>query len=382
MIRAIFLSVLLLAVAEGTTAGPRRIAHDEADLLSGVPFGLPRGVPPPLQPSAVVALDDDMRAFIAETARGGDALSKLNGLIAGMRERGLFTLDYTVDETLPARESFHSHRGNCLSFTLLFVALAREAGLDVSFQTMDVPPTWQGDESDLVVVSRHVNALVDIPHGSQYVVDFNSGDFRAHYARRAVSDARALALFYNNLGAEALIAKQYSQSFRYLRASLAADSKISSTWANLGLLYWRTAHSELAESAYRQALEVDPDDGTALTNLANLYSALGRSEVAAEYRRRVRNYQAANPYYHYALAQRAFDAEQFEAALRAVHDAIRRKRDEPRFYELQGRAYLELGRRRNAERSFERARDYAVRATTPRYDTRTAALGTDVPTQP
>ena len=331
---------------------------------------------------AVIRLDDEMRAFVTERTAGGDPMSKLNRLVDGMRERGLFALDYSIDQTLPARESFHDKKGNCLSFTVLFVTLAREAGLDVRYQIVDVPPKW-AEDSELIVIGSHIDALVDIPHGSEYIVDFNTTDFRTHYARRVVTDEHALALFYNNRGAEALIRKDFSRAFLNLRAAVNADPKLSGAWANLGLLYWRIARPELAEAAYRRGLALDPNDGSAMTNLASLYHELGRTELAAEYRKRVRDYQLANPYYHYAIAQQAYEAERFDDALRSLRSAIHRKRDEPRFYELQGRAYLELGRTREAQKSFERARTSAPQGDKSSYGAETAALAegtaTDVP---
>ena len=382
MTRALLLSVLLATLVEGgAAAGGRRSIRDEADLLSGAALGLPEDAHSSLSRGDIFSLDDDMRAFVTERAATGDAMTKLTRLLDGMSELGLFALDYTVEETSTARTSFHNRRGNCLSFTLLFVTLAREAGLDVRYQVVDVPPSWS-DDSDLVVINRHIDALVEIPHASQYVVDFNIKDFKTHYPRHVVSDEHALALFYNNIGAEALIRKEFTRAFLNLRAAVITDPKLSGAWANLGLLYWRIARSELAEAAYRKALSLDPDDGSALTNLTSLYTELGRTELAAEFRERVHDYQLANPYYHFALARRAYEAQRFDDTLRALRNAIRRKRNEPRFYELQGRAYVALGRSREAQKSFERARRYAPPEQRSSYGGETTALTADDATNP
>ena len=217
MTRALLLTVLLLALADASVAaGTRKVGHDEEDLLSGAAVGLPREARSAVSLEEIVALDDDMRAFIRERTEGGDAFSKLTRLIDGMKERGLFALEYTVEETLTARASFHERRGNCLSFTVLFVVLAREAGLDVRYEVVDVPPSWS-DQAELLAIGRHVDALVDIPHGSQYVVDFNGQEFQDRYTHRLASDEQAIALFYNNLGAEALLRKDYTTAFLQLR---------------------------------------------------------------------------------------------------------------------------------------------------------------------
>jgi Flp pilus assembly protein TadD len=275
-----------------------------------------------------------------------------------MKDAGLFSLDYTHRETRTARAAFHERMGNCLSFTLLFVALAREAGLDARFQIVDVPPTWV-NESDVVVVGNHINALVELPQGDRFVVDFNALDPRSKFAEHPVADEYAIALFYNNLGAEALLRKEYDLSFQYFREALVTSPNVAGAWANLGVLYAKSDVPAHAEAAYLQALTTGPGNRTALTNLASLYESIGELELAAEYRERIRNYQQRNPYYHYARARSAFNERRFEDALTAVKRAVRLKGDEAEFYDLKARAHLELGERPRAADSFVRARDYA-----------------------
>jgi tetratricopeptide (TPR) repeat protein len=303
-------------------------------------------------------LDDDMRAFVAPLAIG-DSASRLNRLLSGMRDRGLFSLDYNDTFTRTASTTFHDRQGNCLSFTMLFVALAREVGLAVRYQVVDVPPTWNNDHG-LVVVGTHVNALIGTSFDRRFVVDFNAAKFREIYATRAVSDRYAVALFYNNLGAEALARRDYASSFALLREAARTDADMAGPWVNLGVLYSRNALYEHAEAAYLRAIEADSHEQSALANLVNVYASLGEKELAEEYRQRIRRYRESNPYYHYAAAQVAYDEGRFEDALTALRSAIRLKRDDDEFYSLRGRALAELGRAASAGASFARARELAV----------------------
>jgi Flp pilus assembly protein TadD len=374
MARVLLLGILALTATACATSSPRRAALTEAELLSGAAVAVDPA-PAPISREDAFALDEEMRAFVAAQigdSRGQDAI--LHKLLAGMKDIGLFSLDYAQGATRTARATFHERQGNCISFTMLFVALARAAGLDATFQIVDVPPTWF-NESDLVVVGNHINAWVELPFGEDYVVDFNLTDFNSRYARHGVADDYALALFYNNLGAEALIRKEYDLSFRYFREALATEPSIPGIWANLGLMYARLGRYEHAEAAYLQALAVDPHDRTALTNLASLHTALGNEALAEAYRERIRNYQQRNPYYHYAVARDAFEQRRFEDALAALKRAVRLKRDDHEFYYLQGLAHLELDQRPSAASSFTRARDHAdsseIKA---EYDARIRAL--------
>ena len=124
---------------------------------------------------------------------------------------------------------------------------------------------------------------------------------------------------------------------------------------NLGVLYGRQGRYEYAEASYLRALQIAPQERSALANLASIYEALGDTQRAAEYRERVRHYQDINPYYHYARAQKAYHDKQYEDTLAELRHAIRLRSDESVFYALQGQALTALGREGDAAKSFARA---------------------------
>jgi Flp pilus assembly protein TadD len=366
---------LLIAAADCLAARPLRPALSQDELLQGAAlFGSP-AAQEPLATEAVLAIDEEIRAFVSAQIDGiANPEAKLRRLLAGMRDRGLFALDYTGTTTRTVRETFHAREGNCLSATMLFVALAREAGLRVSYQMVDIPPIWSSD-SDVVMLNDHINALIESTYRTDYVVDFNLLDTKGNYETRKVSDNYALALFYSNRGAESLIDADYAQSFAELRAAIVAYPQIPGPWVNLGVLYSRRGLVEHAESAYLHALAADSGNRSALTNLASLYASI-RDEASADvYRKRVRAYLERNPYYHYSLAQQAYREQRFAAALDMLDTAIRLKRDEHQFYFLKALAYYGLGQRRDAEKSLIDARETATLAEIrDRYNSKIEAL--------
>src|SRR4029077_302201 len=118
----------------------------------------------------------------------GDDSTRVIRLLAAMRQRGLFSLEYNEAVTQTVSGTFHEHRGNCLSFTMLFIALAREAGLHARYQLLDVPPQWNLD-SDLVVIANHVNAVINSKTDKDLVVDFNKTNFRGDFVTHRIDDA-------------------------------------------------------------------------------------------------------------------------------------------------------------------------------------------------
>jgi tetratricopeptide (TPR) repeat protein len=329
-------------------------------VLTGSVFPWPASaLPTPISADEALGLDDEMRAFVAPLKAIDDPVARLMRLREAMQQRGLFSIAYNNSWTRTARQTFHEREGNCLSFTMLFVALARAAGLDVRYQLVDVPRTFDS-AGGVLIVDTHVNAAVLAPFGRKFFVDFNTVNFREKYPIRAISDRYALALFYNNLGAEAFVREEYARSFAMLRQAARTYADIPGIWVNIGVLYSRHGFHEHAEAAALRALEADPTEQSALANLVAVYTALGDTELAEEYQQRIRRYRDVNPYYHFGVAQVAYDDKRFEDALISLRSAIRLKRDEDEFYMLQGRAFTELGRPDRAVASFARARELAA----------------------
>ena len=146
----------------------------------------------------------------------------------------------------------------------------------------------------------HVNAVVNTlrghhrserepfpPFNRKLVVDFNQSDFREKYPMHPVGDRYAVALFYNNLGAEALGRQDYAASFALLREAARTHPDMPGPWVNLGVLYARYGHYDVAEAAYLRALETDPGQQSALANLVSVYAWRGDTALVEEYRLRI-----------------------------------------------------------------------------------------------
>ena len=357
MVRASLLGVVVLVATAASAAAPREPAFDEDELISGRVLALgPLDAPVPIPTrEEAFALDAEMTAFVAPFAAIRDPRQKLAALIEALEARGMFSLDYS-EITRTASTTFHDKQGNCLSFTMLFVGLARAAGLTATYQSVEVPPSWTNDGQ--VVIASHVNTLVRTGRGEETVVDFNIRTAEDKQYSRRVNDAYALGLFYTNLGAEALLRGENAQGFVYLSEAARVRPDVVGLWVNLGVLYARYRHFEHAEAAYLRAIEIDDREQSAYANLVLAYEALGETELAADYRDRVQSYRERNPYWHYASAARAYEERQFTDALASLRKALRLKRDEHEFYQLRGQVLTELGRSKDATQSFERAREY------------------------
>lgn len=375
----ILVTVFLLSAALAGCAAtslpsrPGAALPDDAALRSGEAlFGAPV-LANELPDIEVRALDDEMRAFVARAVAGANSHdARLQRLLRAMLTSGLFSLDYQSEKTLTARETFHSGVGNCLAFTNLFVALAREARLQTIYRQVQVPATWTGD-GETAILNQHVNALVRDNTVGRYplrnhVVDFNLPDFRGNYPQFPISDERVDALFYNNLGAQAMRSGEDRTAFIYLVKALGNDDEVAGAWTNLGVLYQRNARLEHAESAFHRALRADPRHKPAMTNLSRLYEQRGMTALAENYRERVRRHQQRNPYYHFSLSEQAYGEGRSGDALAAIDQAIRLQKDEHRFHFMRAVILAQAGRHDASRESLERARKHASLAHQDIYD--------------
>lgn len=310
-----------------------------------------------LAEAGIASLDDDVRAFLAAQVSGGDDSRRLRSLLEAVIENPRFHVEYD-EQTRSASETFRAMRGNCLSFTNLFVGLAREVGLDVSYQEVEIPPTWSLHGDDFVL-SRHVNAVVRLRGRPSRVVDFNMAEFRLVYPRRPISDERAAAHYYSNLGVERMQAGERVLAREHFQRALALDPSFAQAWVNLGIWYQREREPGLAEASYLQALRVSPREYVAMSNLASLHEKRGRPEMAHWFRRRVAQYRIQNPYYHYQLALGAYRTADYARAASRLREAIRRSGDDATFHSLLGLVYSHQGKVASARRELLRAVELA-----------------------
>ena len=320
-----------------------------------------------IRSAEILALNGEMRAYV--TARVGDdpqARSRLRKLVGGMIDDGLLTMDYDPNLTHTAAEAFEKRQGNCLSFSILFAALAREADLDAIFQMVDIPPSFRAD-GEMILLNNHINVRVkgvrnDINFARDYVVDFNTAEYNGNYDTRKVDDNYAIALYYSNKAVESMQMEDWRTAFRYLKKGIETDAGIAGLWVNLGVLYSRLGHPDVAVKAYAQALSVHPSNKSALTNMASALHSLGRKEEAEYFSGQVTYYRNRNPYYHYYLAQTAYQDHRFRDAILRLADAIELKDDEHQFYYLRGLIHEQMKEYDLAARDYRQAKKTAEKA--------------------
>ena len=364
------LTVLATGACQTFPDDPGRAEIGEERLLSGIAvFG--EAVSSAEVPEAsILESTEAMRAFVDPRIRtGGTSVTRAARLLRKLVEHGYFERGYERHLTQTAADTFATKAGNCLSFTNLFVALARMARLEARYQVVDVPPSFDSDLG-LLFRNTHINVLVrnaDIRGAGRgdLTVDFNRVDTES-YRRQLVSDRYAAGLFYNNLSVNHWRGGDNRKAFAYLAKALQTYSGNPDLWVNLGAFYSKHGAYEHALAAHYRALGIDRRSRPAMAGLAAAYAGLGDMELSDAFTRRVEHYRRRNPYYHYALAQVAYQDGDHIGALASVDLALALKRDDHRFHYLKSLAQWQLGDRMQARESLVRAERFANQQHTKR----------------
>ena len=317
----------------------------------------PRVQPDTVPNVDILEINDEMREFLDRVVMKPSPDQRLQKLAHVIFSEEFLNLKYDNARTKTAIETYKTGKGNCLSFTTMFIAMARYLGLDAKFQEVYILPVWNR-KGDTVMLSRHINAVVSLPSRTM-TVDFNPFSENRWFSKNLIEDNRALAQYYNNIGAEHYASGNWSDSILYFQKAIAVDSDLSYGWSNLGVAFRKTGDYQEAERAYLTALSLNKREYSAMINLSSLYSRLGREKLADRYRQKAERFRKRNPYHHFQLGEDAYAENDFEKAIQHFKRAIRRKNYEHQFHFSLAKAYAKLGEWDKASASLKKAREFA-----------------------
>jgi len=319
------------------------------------------------QAHEIFALDDDAKAFVAQTIEGSQSDDeKIAKLIYRIFSRSELDLIYAASADTVASETFQNASANCLSLSIMTFSMAKEAGFLSEFQIIDIPEYWtrRGGYS---LLNGHINLRIKSRNSMNtqvffkktFVVDFDPSESANQFLSRDASEQIVLAMFYNNKGAEALMKQNNDLAYAYFRKSILADDSYPGAWVNLGLLYKKEGLNDLAMNSYQRAISLDDEHNTAWENLAILYQQLGNLKAASDINRRLDAKRSENPFYHQMLAETDRENGSLESSIHHYEKAISLNRNQHQFYFGLASVYFEKGDFERSERFLKMAKKKA-----------------------
>jgi len=332
------------------------------------PPAAPSPLPPPPAIEEVFAIPPALRRAMHEQVRATDGRpdhQRLEALVRYLFDSRGLGMVYRHDADHTVAEAWQTREANCLSFTILTIALARELGIEAYGQEIPRVLSWYR-EGDTLYFSNHVNAGALIA-GRRLTVDVARDEVLTAAPPRQVDDRRLLAIFHSNRAATLLARGDHRLAAGYMDAAFAADDRYATAWSNAGVLAQREGRQDAAERDFQRALELDGAHEGALMNLAGLYAARGEHDREARVRRRIERIQRHNPFHHFLLAAEDEKRGDYARAAQRYRRAISLYAGEHQFHYGLARAYLHLGEGQKAGESLRRAQALAGRGTAQRY---------------
>lgn len=324
-----------------------------------VPAPAPSVVDVPPTPEQILAIPPELQALLKQRviAPVYSREQRVQRLVHLIFDEDAMHLSYDPYATQTLTETWQNRRANCLSFTLLFVTLARAAGIDARVQEVAQVVTWYEDQGAIYNIG-HVNAGVNLD-GRIALVDLDRNVLYDRYGPQQIDQPRALAHFYNNRGAMRMSEGDLVQARAYFQAALAQEPDFVAGWNNLGVLDARSGNLADAERDYRTALRIKPRNAASLTNASALYRRLGDIRQAGLLARRLQQVQHSDPFVQFRLGNEAEQRHDYTDAIRAYRRAISLYSTAHQFHFGLARAYFLTGDNRRASVEMSKARDLA-----------------------
>ena len=216
---------------------------------------------------------------------------------------------YRTGLSTTARQTWIERKGDCLSLTVLALAMAKHLRLNAVVQEVNVPPNFDR-RAGLDFRNGHVNLFIDrgpvtdsgAPMGFKpgVVVDFEPSEGVPQRGRTLSMDA-LLARYYNNRGAQALAEGDSRHAYAYFKHAALRDPAFGPALTNLAWLYRQSGDPAAAEEALHLAMQREEGRETAIYALHQLLLAQGRDPEAQALRAALEADRKNDPYYWIGL---------------------------------------------------------------------------------
>jgi Tfp pilus assembly protein PilF len=343
------IATLLLVLLAGCASVGQRTPSES--LFADHAFAPPSA---PISTDQLFELTPAMRSYMHSTRFRQRLQDKGNirGLLEALYEKGELKLEYDSTMTRTAAQTFDARAGNCLSLVIMTAAFAKELGMVVRFQSVDVDETWSRSAS-LYLVSSHVNLalgsrpVMDLMHTGDpdqlTVIDFLPPPDAARFRTRPLTEQDIVTLYMNNRAAESLVMGRMDDAYWWARAAVARPDAPALAFNTLGVIYQQHGDMAMAERVFRAALEQEADNLVVMQNMVPVLQANGKSAESVALAARIARLDPHPPFEYFDEGMRAYQRGEFAKAKELFAREVERAPYNDEFHFWLAVACLRLG---------------------------------------
>jgi tetratricopeptide (TPR) repeat protein len=317
---------------------------------AGIDEGLVMQDPFKVDPEVKAKVED----VVGMRGEAFERMRRLRDFLSGSRELGFQYRPVTYN----ANEAFHARGGDCMAYTLLFVALARDLGLPVHVVHVTQVKNYY-EKGGSFFVSSHV-AVGFLSGANATVIDLSKEVKQYELAiYESIDDSAATALFYNNVAVDHMMQGDLKGAGNMLAFLHRHEPGIVELTNNYGVLLNREHRYSESLALLNQGLASTPSYEPFYTNAIHAARQAGLPAVVADLETRGQRVAETDPFFLFARGLTAFEHDKFQVAVRELERAADAKPDSPVILGWLTRAYLAGGDHENGRRAFDRARRLA-----------------------
>ena len=300
----------------------------------------------------------------------GTPVDRMRRIIRYLNDKGYINFRYESGMTLTAREAFHARRGDCMAYTNLFLGIARHLRVPVYFVHVSEARSYY-ERDGLFFVSSHMAVGYGMDQRSMKettvkvspytaVVDFTqetTGLGLVLY--EALDDATAVALYYNNVAVDDLIAGDFDKAekiFRFLLSRIPENKEIAN---NLAVLYLRQGRYQEALRVLLDAIGRHPDYQPLYTNAVQAARGSHEPELAKELDSRGKRLTSKDPFFFFNRGVLKMEQKDCPGAVEEFKASLRNAPRNPFLYAWLAKAHLCANQVREGLLAFEEAQRLA-----------------------
>ncbi|MFB3852021.1 MAG: tetratricopeptide repeat protein [Acidobacteriota bacterium] len=302
-------------------------------------------------------IDDSIKSEIAKTISAEDPPHlRFRKVLRYLYANGFLNFDYDINSTLSAQETFEKKRGNCLSYTGLFVSLARNLNVPVNFAYLSEIVDFEEKEGSYVV-SSHIAAEFNDGHRT-ILVDFNRQreDFKLY---ERIDDQTAYCLFYNNLAVSKITNGELAEAEKILDFLLEIKPFQKEILNNKGVLLIKMGKYEEALSFFNNMRLSGILYQPSLSNGLLVSQILKRKDFAEQFSKELKEFSENDPLILYQKAIDYANENNFKDAIASLKKAIAEQPRNAFLHATLSVLYIKNGEFQKAKQEFRKAKRFS-----------------------